>query len=1181
MQFQYLSELGKEFKKYTGFMVPESVRAPSIEAMQLLQSENIELPINSTNSPVVIAFTNILTNAKTSKTAAPLIATMCNVVSTEMLQGNALSEILKHLENFASKIDMESCLKIIQIATMLVNSHFLEIKTFSSLLSLVLSFCVSPIEFVNNNAKAAFEQIISAFFGFSKTVSELSSMISNDIESVLSAAKENAEAKTFEFHREIDKLIFIIVNDITNICLQKTPTFFNAHKLPCHVAYEFLRTICLQQKETIISSKTLLELLSKALESSTNDFHNTDFAVCVIEQYVEYLPDECREVFSFYLSMLQKTNPNLIDGLMFFRTFIFKDQTVIVNFFKHCDTSGDLIQILVHDLLKLFEDEETGSESDLHISFVAKQMPNTTSSITKPSSNIEKCSSIEIAAFMIRAMFKANTQELEPLVLKIWADLLSILTLSLRCIDQSSSYILLQSLHFFIVLANDLNLDDPRGSAISALVNVVGESVSSYSETMRHNALNTVCAAIEGTPLVFKGHWSKIVNALSLYNTELSDLSFSIQIPDDHLIELELSLLSVRTASIGDTRQWALDFSLALLSVNISRFNQIWEKIKVPYNDQKNDSIEGFVGLLHDSINSETEESFCSSLLTFMEDENLEVETKMNLIDNVYTIISEESTGISKGWPSIIKCISPNNFVSSTELVNNGFRCLQILCTDILFSLDVDNQMLAFSIIFEFASQQVDINISLSALGLLWNIVSLAKTSDFWISILGDTMNIICDERPDVSICAVKTLFSLIMSNYQNLSTDVFKFLTERFIKMHDSDNSLRIGNSATQQLAIYETAHCVHILASYFTDVTPEFWCAISSAQEKFMAECTKKDVVCLGFQFYEEVFVVDAPESVRLFILDTIDRLADLYLERESPNSVIFGSFGRMIRNVLPNQKDRSPAEFERWVSLSDKLIFVMKCPDFLPPTVHKTFDAIDDVLPNTDAVTTILLKHLVKCAAYLENERLSEVAIDHITYISSQKIPDSQLPIVFILTEPLFKLKNAKQLLLNFIDKDINPQHDVELFSTALIELSNGEGEIAEKAALNVIKLFKYVSLNTKKTFIEVRKHSLTTLELIWSKFLDPRSELFEEDTSKNLCKVVLSYFGDEIRKCCEEDQLIHELKFIEQAKISPDVYPNLGVAPHIISLMPSIADLVLHPNEDVRVSIRSILLKLSEE
>ena len=1200
MQFQYLSELGKEFKKYTGFMVPEAVRQPSIEASSLLQSEEIALPIDSASSPIVVAFTNILNNAKTSKTSSPIVSTMCNVLSAEIFQGEALTEILTILEDFSPKIEIESGLKIIQIATMLVNSHFLEIKIFNSILSLVLSLCISSIEFVTNNAKAAFEQILAAFFAYSSTITELNSMISADIDSVFSLYSNKEE--NLKFEHEIDKLSYVIISDIASICITGKSNWLNSHGLKKSVAYEFMEAIFIQQKELISKNQAFLSILSKVLHASTKG-KNTQlsFPVNIIDMYMEFIPADCLNVFTYYLEMINKDNPHLVKGLMFFRYLIFKDQSIIVNFYRYCDKTGDIIQLLVNDLLKLFEDQNIPAESDLHISFIAKPTTSASPSLgslnstptlspshsssfisAAPSTSIEKCSSIEIAAFIVRGLFKANSQDLSPLVQKIWADLLSILTQALHCIDQSSAYILLQSLHFFIVLANDLQMDDPRGSAISAIVNVIGESVSAYSEQMRLTAVDTVSAAIEGSPLVFNGHWSKIINALSLYNTELTDLSFSLQMPISHLTELAQALLSVRTASTGDTRQWALDFSLALLNVNSQRINELWPQIEEQYNDGQIDTIEGFMGLFHDIISEDTEESLCPTLITIMQTKDLPLETRMNLIDNIYTIISEESTNIKKGWPSIIKSISPDNFDDSPELINNAFRCLQILCTDILFSLGQEDQMLAFSLIFEFTSQKADINISLSALGLLWNIVSLAKTNELWISILGNTIKVIQDDRPDISLCAVKTLFSLVMSNCQNLNEEVFDFLRDQFSLLHaDSGKAISNADFATQQLAIYETVHCVHTLFNYFHNLTNDFWRALVKSQQRFMEQCNKRDSTCAGFLFYEEIFAMDIDDDVRMFIFDTLDNLAEIYLKRESPNCVIFGTFGRMIRNVLPNQKNRGPEEFQRWINLSEKLIFEMDCADFLPPTVHKTFDAIDEVFPNTDEVTKILLNHLVKCAAYTQNERLSEVAIEHITDISSNRIPDSQLPMVFVLSEPLFKLPLAKQLLLNFVDRDIDVQNDVELFCSTLIELSKDEGDVAERASINVLKLFKHVSNETKKTFIEIRKNHIKTMEQVWERFLDPNSEEFDQETSTNFCKTVLEAFGDDIRNSDNDEHLIEALSFLEKAKISKDIFPQYtNVSPHLLFLMPSLADLVMHPSEEVRRTIRSVLLKVTD-
>ena len=72
--------------------------------------------------------------------------------------------------------------------------------------------------------------------------------------------------------------------------------------------------------------------------------------------------------------------------------------------------------------------------------------------------------------------------------------------------------------------------------------------------------------------------------------------------------------------------------------------------------------------------------------------------------------------------------------------------------------------------------------------------------------------------------------------------------------------------------------------------------------------------------------------------------------------------------------------------------------------------------------------------------------------------------------------------------------------------------------------------------------------------------------------------MNYYGIALRNTFDEEKIIEALSFIEKTKISEKVFPQYSVSPHIMALMPSIADLVLHPSEEVRRSIRSVLISI---
>ena len=400
------------------------------------------------------------------------------------------------------------------------------------------------------------------------------------------------------------------------------------------MAYSTLEAIFTRYSKTFISHQPLLMLVSRAIEESSSNTVPISFTVNICSSYIETLPNDFSKLFSFHLSQMKQSHQELLYSLRFFRHFILKDQSNIVRFYHSVDKTGELITDLIHSMLMLFEERE-GQIQTLHIGF------------QQNSDSLINTTPIDITCFIIKSLFQTATPDLVDIILKIWSDVLSILTMALNLADQSSSYILLQSLHFLIVLANDLKLDDPRGSAISTVVNIVAEE-KMYSEQLRSTAIDTISAAIEGSPQVFNDHWSRIINALSIYKTELSDLSFSLQLSLENIIELELALMYVKTTCSGDERQWALDFSIALLFVNKNRFNDIWLSISENFYDGRNDTADGFINLLNEILSQETEISLCPTLYNIMSDKTMASDTRKMFINAIYVIISEKSTSIKK-----------------------------------------------------------------------------------------------------------------------------------------------------------------------------------------------------------------------------------------------------------------------------------------------------------------------------------------------------------------------------------------------------------------------------------------------------------------------------------------------------------------------------------------------------
>jgi hypothetical protein len=96
-------------------MNPESVRIAATDAAKFLADSQVVLLIDASNSPIVQAFSAVLNSKETGRGAHTLITSLCNCMKSGVINGNALSTVVRGLETFEDN-DQESSLKLIQFS---------------------------------------------------------------------------------------------------------------------------------------------------------------------------------------------------------------------------------------------------------------------------------------------------------------------------------------------------------------------------------------------------------------------------------------------------------------------------------------------------------------------------------------------------------------------------------------------------------------------------------------------------------------------------------------------------------------------------------------------------------------------------------------------------------------------------------------------------------------------------------------------------------------------------------------------------------------------------------------------------------------------------------------------------------------------------------------------------------
>ena len=117
-------------------------------------------------------------------------------------------------------------------------------------------------------------------------------------------------------------------------------------------------------------------------------------------------------------------------------------------------------------------------------------------------------------------------------------------------------------------------------------------------------------------------------------------------------------------------------------------------------------------------------------------------------------------------------------------MVRQSFRCLQIVTTDHLSTLDNDGLSKCIDTVARFCSQQADLNISLTAVGLLWKIVDHLSSSgqggsngdddSRWVKVYNKLGELCVDNRPPLRKSAAQTLFEALAAHSDRLKLQTF-----------------------------------------------------------------------------------------------------------------------------------------------------------------------------------------------------------------------------------------------------------------------------------------------------------------------------------------------------------------------------------------------------------------------
>ncbi len=311
-------------------------------------------------------------------------------------------------------------------------------------------------------------------------------------------------------------------------------------------------------------------------------------------------------------------------------------------------------------------------------------------------------------------------------------------------------------------------------TAIQTEIAFICNMLSKLFESTRNlsdQALNDIIDAlmqlsIECSDLAYIRNEPCLFALAKLYETSISNLNRINLFWQKVTVHL---LISCKHTNIK-YREWSVD---SICNMIRSTFNFKYSNTNtiITINDQENQ-------ILRDSILNPL---FELSSIGFNDVRQKQIECTLAILRHMGQFLNES-------WPLCLNIIGAIQKEHNESLIRSAFQCLQLVVTDFLSMIKANYLSLVINVVSKFGSQEQDLNISLTAIVLLWNISDymfqnsdnlneeIKKTIDnnsnelqsiesVWMVLYTRLGQLCVDSRPAVRKSAGQTLFCTISSH--------------------------------------------------------------------------------------------------------------------------------------------------------------------------------------------------------------------------------------------------------------------------------------------------------------------------------------------------------------------------------------------------------------------------------
>ena len=1187
MASESFEKLVDEIKKFSGFRFPEDVRSASSEATKSNSIKSTTLPISSSNSPIVKAISTIFQCKKIQQSLQNLSIIICDSISNEVFSNQALNSVVKLLETQSSTSDIDYSLKLIQFASGILPKYSSNLHLIKSLLSIVLSFLSSKNKTVTSAAFAAFQQMISVEFKFIET-SKMEDLSPENQQNLKIIVKNGIANK---FDDPLYVIAFLIINDIANLTIGKQTMWLRIEKIPPNILFELWELIITTQHSFLKKSLHIMRVIENSALTQSPSLLTLSFHCSFICCFYAELKQSATALFSLYLEKLTEGEETFITSILLFRNLLIREP-YFLSFFSE---NSELVLQLLERVNGMISIQKYSNSCEIKLQQGL------------PKEEFIPQYKLELAFLCINSLTGKKSDNLE----KYWRSLVVLLIKLVRLCDKGSSELVFRTYSSFIMAMSEDKYQQGRSILIRILCSLVSQQkilrkeldfLEETANDLLHTnkggfwfkgkrlfAYHVLTKIVTSNPEFFSSLYKRLFNALTQFEGAKLESTWTKKLDDDNLGTLCKDLCC--------NSPFSIDFLLQVFLLNEEKFSFIWDIVSVEMpslfrNIEVEDNLLQLLSTVTTKLfNTTNEETILKTIADILNKENnISLNCRMKLMETISTIIKHSGSTITKGWTYILTAISVENAMNETVILTSAFMVLNCICTDHLQKISEDDLSRIISLIMAFCTQNADLNIALTALGLNWNIIPLVyNNSKYWKQILSSMMELFNDKRGDVSSGALSTFFTLLTSNSQQMPMDVYHHLLENcLIPILLGYETFPTETLDVTQHALCEICHCACSFWQQFSTITSfrsTFWPLLIQKQHSFIAHCNNPDIAANALQFYEDCMPSSViPYELRYEILKSITSIFSILLAREPPKSLVISEMGKFIQRTLPTQKEFLTVEMLKlWNSMIAEICLTLPSDSFVNITSQKCLGATLQLMPLNNDLLQCLVYSIAEIAQKTTKPLFFNTAVQCLIK-EFESIDKTQYIIFLSSCSPLYHMQASKELLKTILvntekTPTIGNNDETRDLFRILVNIAKEATDITDFIDLKLVDMILYVPTEDRIDYIKCNEQKPNILLTMWVKYCDKEnSELYSEEFTQSCFYCILNALIPSI-----ESGNMKVLEFIERAKVTRQDFGGLKNCNrwHIHYYTHSIAKLLNCGKEEVVESAKRMLKTITED